>query len=221
MSNEEQRPLKRGSFAAITGERFDLLQALGGVQGLIESIVPTLIFLILFGLTRQLRLAVIAALVAAAIAVVIRLLQRTPIVQAVAGFAGVVICAAVAAFSGNAGGYFVPGLWINAVYGIVFLVSLLAGWPLIGFIHALVTGTTSTWRTSALMPRYRILTAMFAALFAFRLAVQWPLYAAGQVGALGTARLLMGAPLFAAVIFFSWLVLRQKTRPADQSCSGT
>ncbi|MDO4607531.1 MAG: DUF3159 domain-containing protein [Bowdeniella nasicola] len=219
MSDEEQRPLRRGSFAAMTGEKFDLLQALGGVQGLIESTVPTLIFLILFGITQQLRLAVIAALAAAAIAVVIRLLQRTPIIQAVAGFAGVMICAAVAAFSGDAGGYFVPGLWINAAYGVVFLVSLLVGWPLIGFIHALIIGTTSTWRTSTLMPRYRFLTALFTALFALRLAVQWPLYATGQVGALGTARLLMGAPLFAAAIFFSWLILRQKTRPADQSYS--
>ncbi|MPS75815.1 MAG: DUF3159 domain-containing protein, partial [Microbacterium sp.] len=40
------------------------------------------------------------------------------------------------------------------------------------------------------------------------LAVQFPLYLAGDVTALGTLKLVMGLPLFAPLIAVTWLVVR-------------
>ena len=44
--------------------------------------------------------------------------------------------------------------------------------------------------------------------FFARLAVQLPLYLAGDVTALGTLKLIMGLPLFAPLIAVTWLVVR-------------
>ena len=56
-------------------------------------------------------------------------------------------------------------------------------------------------------------------LFAARLIVQYPLYLSGNVNLLGTARLIMGFPLFAVAAWLTWQVvksgpkLREDLRP--------
>lgn len=70
----------------------------------------------------------------------------------------------------------------------------------------------TAWRKDAdLMRRYTVVTWIWVAMFAARLIVQGPLYLAGEsaVAALGTARLIMGLPLFALVLWLSWRIIRQ------------
>ena len=64
--------------------------------------------------------------------------------------------------------------------------------------------------------RHRAATAVLAAMFALRLAVEVPLYLTGAagVGALGVARLVLGLPLFALTAWFIWLLVRDPARPA-------
>jgi hypothetical protein len=46
-------------------------------------------------------------------------------------------------------------------------------------------------------------------LFLLRIAVQLPLYLAGYINALGIARLVMGYPLFIAVAWGTWVIIKQ------------
>lgn len=197
-----------GGVKQIAADEFDLATAVGGPRGVFESVAPVLVFLAVFLPTHRLDYAVIAALVVAGVLLVLRLVAKTPITQALGGFFGVLICAGWAWYSGRAAGYFVPGLWINAAYGAAMLASIAIGYPLIGLLDGMLRGEKD-WRTGPYMSRYRWLTAMWAAMFGLRLAVQWPLYATDHVAALGTARLVMGVPLMAATVFFSWLLLRR------------
>lgn len=210
MSVKDPRGVKQ-----IAAEEFDLATAVGGARGVFESIAPVLVFLAVFLPTRHLEWAAIAALAVAAVLLVLRIVAKTPTTQALGGFFGVLICAGWAWYSGRAAGYFVPGLWINALYGAGMLISIAVGYPLIGLLDSLLRNEKQ-WRTGPYMSRYRWLTAMWAAMFALRLAVQWPLYATDQVAALGTARLVMGVPLMAATVFFTWLLLRRPQQLADQ-----
>lgn len=214
MTTPEQPTERKSGMKQLAAEEFDLAEAIGGVRGVIESVLPVIVFLGVYLPTHRLLLASGLALLAATIALVARLLARTPITQALGGFLGVAICAMWAAYSGSAEGYFAPGLVINAVYAAIMLISVLVRYPLIGLADGLIRGE-SNWRTSPRMPRYYAITLLWAAMFALRLGVQWPLYTSGNVAALGTARLLMGIPLFAVVIFISWLALRRKD--PDQS----
>lgn len=76
------------------------------------------------------------------------------------------------------------------------------------------------WRKDPLsLKQYTIATWIWVAMFALRLGVQGPLYLAGSdyIAALGTARLLMGVPLFALVLWFTWRLVRQPESVATQT----
>ena len=57
------------------------------------------------------------------------------------------------------------------------------------------------------MRAYSVVTWIWIALFALRLTVQVPLYLSNRIEWLGTARLVMSTPLFAATVWASWLML--------------
>ncbi len=74
------------------------------------------------------------------------------------------------------------------------------------------------WRKNPLLMRaYNTVTWIWVAMFAARLVVQLPLFLMGEgaVAALGAARLMMGVPLFALVLWISWLIIRQPALAED------
>ena len=71
----------------------DVLHAIGGWRGLVETSLPSLLFLIFFTVTKDLNLALVIAVAAAGIFTVLRLVQRSKLIPAVSGIVGVAICA--------------------------------------------------------------------------------------------------------------------------------
>ena len=122
----------------LTAEQFSAADAVGGVRGVVESVAPGLLFVVVYiAAGQQLAPALIAASAAAVVAVVVRLAQRTPITQALSGLLGVGIGVVWAWRSGDASDYFAYGLWVNAAYLVGTLVSILVGWPLVGLVMGL------------------------------------------------------------------------------------
>lgn len=210
-------PAKRTGLGALTpGETPTaavLWQALGGVRGLIESILPGLAFLVLFAITKDTWLSVIPPVVIAAGFLIARAVQRQSPLAAVGGFLIIVISAASALLTGNANDNFLPGLWINGVFLIGILVSLLVRWPLIGVVYGVFSGDLGGWRSDVRVRRAATAASwIWVALFAARLIVELPLYLTMQTEALALAKLLMGVPLYAVTLWFTWLLMR---RPAS------
>jgi len=186
-----------------------LLAAVGGARGLVESILPGLAFLVIYTLTGLLLPSVLIPLALALVFVAGRLIARTPATQAFAGVAGIAISAALALLSGKAVDNFIPGIVINAVSLAVILISLAVRWPVIGVIVGVLTGDGMAWRTQR--GRRRVLTLatwLWAGLFAARLVVEYPLFLAGEVEALAVAKLLLGVPLYAGMVWVTWLLVR-------------
>ncbi|WP_455605179.1 DUF3159 domain-containing protein [Cellulosimicrobium funkei] len=244
---------------ARAGEDFSVADAIGGVRGLVESVAPGLVFVVVYVATTNLRWALVTSVAAALVAVAARLVQRTPVTQAFGGLLGVGIGVLWAWRSGEAQDYFAWGLWTNAAYLVALLVSVVVRWPLVGLVvegfrSGFGVGTASggttadatdgepregadvpapqpaepaagsagepgafarwarAWRSDrALVRRYTAATWLWIGLFGARLAVQVPLYLDGDVGWLGTARLVMGIPLWALVLWLTWILVR---RPA-------
>lgn len=74
---------------------------------------------------------------------------------------------------------------------------------------------STAWRQEPdLMRRYTIATWLWIAMFAARLTVQVPLYLDSSVGWLGTARLVMGIPLWALVLWATWVLVRRPAAPS-------
>ncbi|MFC8923416.1 DUF3159 domain-containing protein [Cellulosimicrobium sp. NPDC057127] len=227
---------------ALAGDRFSVAEAVGGVRGLVESVAPGLVFVVVFVATTELTWSLVASVAVAVVAVVARLAQRTPLTQALGGLLGVAIGVVWAWRSGDAQDYFAWGLWTNAAYLVALLASLLVRWPLVGLVveglrSGFGAGAASpagaddrpaagaggdaqpgafarwarTWRDDrALLRRYAVATWLWVGLFAARLAVQVPLYLEGSVGWLGTARLVMGLPLWALVLWLTWVLVRRR-----------
>lgn len=178
--------------------------------------IPLALFTVVYAATgRQLALSLWVAVGAAVVLALVRLLRREPLQNVVAGLVGLGIAAFLAARTGRAEDVFVPGLLINVGYGLAYLVSIVVRWPLLGVFVGLVTGQGMSWRDDpALLRAYTKASAVWVAMFAVRLAVQVPLYLAGddRLGWLAGARLVMGWPLFLLVAYVSWLIIRPAYR---------
>jgi len=186
-----------------------LLKAVGGLRGLVESILPGLAFLVLYAITKNLPLSVLVPVALAAVSVVSRLYTHTPITQAFAGIVGIAISAIFALVSGRAEANFIPGIVINSVSLAVLLISILVRWPLIGVIVGFLTNETAQWRRQKAKRRVLYLTTwLWAGLFALRLGVEVPLYFAHEAEWLAGTKLLLGIPLYAGMLWVTWLLVR-------------
>jgi uncharacterized protein DUF3159 len=191
-------------------------RAMGGWRGILESVLPGLVFIVAWTLTvdpetgqANLPLSLGLSVGLAAIFTIIRLIQRGPAGAAIGGLIATGAAAALALFTGRGQDNFLWGFATNAVYGTAFLVSAFVGWSLIGLAVGFLMGEGTAWRRDKRKKRvFFWLAIAWAALFALRLLVQVPLYFAGDVAALGTMKLIMGLPLFAPMVAVTWLAVR-------------
>ncbi|NQX27530.1 DUF3159 domain-containing protein [Microbacteriaceae bacterium VKM Ac-2854] len=203
---------KAGLGSVKDGRPFDgraLLATMGGVRGIVEAVLPGLLFVIAFTIGLELPVALGISVGVAVIFTVIRLLTKTPVTQALGGLIGVVASAALSLWTGRGQDNFLLGLWLNLGYGAAFLVSVLVRWPLIGVAVGFLMGEGTAWRGDK--RKFRVLTVLslcWAALFILRLAIQYPLYLAGDVALLGTFKLVLGIPLYAPLLVLTVLTVR-------------
>ncbi len=191
-------------------DRDKVLNALGGKKGLIDSGLPSLVFLIDFNFSHNLNQALLYSLILSGIFTLIRLVKRETLQHAISGFIGIGICALLSRHTGHAKDFYLPGLWTNVIYAVAYTFTNLIGWPLIGIMLGPILGENFEWRLHpARKAVYKRVGWLWVALFVSRLVIQYPLYRANQVNWLGTARLAMGYPLFFLVGWWSWLILRK------------
>ena len=193
----------------------DLVAAVGGIRGLVESILPGLAFLIVFAVTSQvlklpqptILLASVGTLVVISVLfLAARLLAREPIRSAIVGIVLAAIMAAFALLSGKPENAFVPGIIINLVSLLVLLVSIVVRWPLIGVFVGALTSDLTGWRADKAKRRVLVLaTWMWVGLFAVRLIVEVPLYYAGYTDWLAVAKIFLGVPFYAVLLWVTWL----------------
>ena len=190
-------------------DREKVISAFGGKKGLIDSGIPSVIFLVVFNISKELQSALIAAIVISALLTITRLLMRDTVQHAFSGFIGVLICAWFANRTGNASDLYIPKLLTNLGYGTVYLLANLVGWPILGLMLGPILGENLRWRNYPARKRAYIQASwLWVGMFFLRIAVQYPIYKTGNVNLLGTVNLAMGYPLFLATAYGSWLILR-------------
>jgi hypothetical protein len=198
------------SYQGHSEDKDKVLNALGGKKGLIDSGLPSLVFLIVFNLSgKNITSAIYAAIGLSIVLTFIRIVKRETVQHAFSGLIGVGVCAFIARRSGNAADFYLPGLWINAGYALLYALTNLFKWPLLGVVLGPILGENLLWRKDpARLKAYTKAGWLWVGMFAARLIVQYPLYQSGNVNLLGTARLLMGYPLFILTAWGTWLILR-------------
>ena len=207
---QHHQPEEFESAADVRQEALILERAIGGWRGIIDSGVPTAVFVVAYIVTSaQLMPSLIAAIIAGALIAVWRLIRRESLMQIAAGFIGLLFSAWFASRTQNASDVYLPGMLTNLGYGTAFLISILVRWPLIGVAMGFLTGDGTRWRQDPQLRRvYAAASWIWVGLFYSRLIIQTPMYLAGWVEVQGVVKIIMGYPLFLASAYFTYLVLR-------------
>ena len=201
---------------------FDLAEMVGGRRGIVDLSAPG-VTLVVIDTFAPLGWAIVGALGAAAAVAVLRKARGQTLRQAGLGLIGLGGAAALAAITGDAKTYFLPGILLNAFWALVTIVSIIIGRPLLGYVIALIDRGYAHWQNEAGLRRAAtIATAMWATVFTLRACVQGYLYTHDHVHWLAPARLSMGLPLWFLAVFGTLFVLEgRRLEPNDDQSAAT
>jgi hypothetical protein len=190
----------------------DLTAMLGGRRGVIDTSLPGVV-LVVVDVFAPLGWAIAVSVVFACALAVVRKVRGEPLRQAAMGVGGLAVAAALAAWTGSARTYFLPGILANVGYGVATAVSIAVRRPLLGYAAALLDRGYGHWREDpTLLRRASYATAMWCAVFVVRACVQGYLYVHGDDSWLAPARLGLGLPLSAVALAGTLLVLEGQRR---------
>lgn len=194
---------------------------LGGMRGLIESSVPVLAFVLLnwivgldaVGLAERtgLYIAIAGAVGTAVLIAIYRLARREPVRHAVNGVIGIALGAYLAARSGHAKDFYLPGILLTLAQAAVLLLSTAFRKPIIGYVWAVMAnkGKHDWLQNRRLLGTFQWLTVAWAVSLIVRGGVQAVLYWMDRADLLGVARIFLSWPIYAGMLALTvWAVRR-------------
>ncbi|WP_020673954.1 DUF3159 domain-containing protein [Amycolatopsis nigrescens] len=205
------------SLDVLTQKSLSVFSAVGGWRTVAEGVASRALFLVAYLLTGQVSASALIAIGGVLVFAVVRMCTDRKFWQPAVGLAVVGVSVLLAGSTGQAADFYLITVLTQAGAGVVFGVSMLVRWPVIGLAMGLVTGTARgerlAWQADRRQRRrYQLCTAVFLAKFGIATAFLLPLYSAGKVIPLGiVATLLGGAPAAGACVYLSWRILRRGT----------
>ncbi|MFY9331412.1 MAG: DUF3159 domain-containing protein [Candidatus Nanopelagicales bacterium] len=196
-------------------DRHPLSILMGGPWGAVESMAPTVLFVVAYFVAgNNLGIAVAAALGAAAILALIKVRRGERPIRVLAGLLGVAVAALWAAYSDDPLGFFQVRVLANLLSAAAFAISIFVRRPLIGIIVGPLLGTGMQWRQDPdLIRGYSRATWLWVVLSLARAAIQIPLIQNNQLAWLGATPFLFYG-LVALTVAGSWWVMK-RTLPTD------
>ena len=215
-SDEDDEAARAAAYQA------SVLAVYGGRRGLAEIGLPTMVFVGVYTATTRLTLSLWCAVAISAVMGTWRLVKREKVQNAISGVLGVVICALFARHTGQAKDFYLPGVLLNVGEALLFGISALVRWPIVGVVLGPITGEMMAWREHpARLRAFMRATLLLAAMFVFRVLVEVPLYFSNQTTALGAAKVLLGYPLYLMIAFLCWQIIRKAPPPARAEAAET
>jgi hypothetical protein len=198
----------------------DLGKMLGGRRGVIDASVPGVV-LVIVDTFAPLAWAIGASVVAALGIAVLRKVRGEPLRQAAMGLPFLAACALLAAFTGHAKTYFLPGILMTAAGAVVVTLSILFRYPLIGFVAASLDSAYVNWRNHPGQRRAAMLaTVIWAAVLAIRASVQGYLYTHNHDDLIASVRLFMSTPLTILAVAASFYLLEAEREDEEKAASA-
>jgi hypothetical protein len=205
------------SFSMVTQKSLSLFSAVGGWRTVAEGVVSRALVLVAYLLTGQVLASALVAVGGVVVLAVVRLCTGGKVWQPVIGLIVVGVSALLAGSTGQAVDFYLTAVLLQAGGVVLFLVSMVVRWPVIGLVMSTLRGERLTWRRDRRqLRRYYVCTAIFLAKFAIGTAVLVPLYLTAQVIPLGiAATFLGGAPAAGVCIYLCWRILREDPQTAQ------
>ncbi|MER7028569.1 MULTISPECIES: DUF3159 domain-containing protein [Streptomyces] len=194
-----------------------LFEAFGGVRGMVETVLPGLLFVAIFTVNKDLKSSALAALAVSLVLAVVRLARKDTLKHALSGVFGVAFGVVFAMMTGNAKDFYLPGMVYTLGLALAYMVTTVAGVPLIGLILGPVFKENLSWRTRNPGRKAAYAKASWAwglILFA-KCAILFPLYWWADTTQLGWVLIALKIPPFLLAVYLTWVFLAKAPPPID------
>ncbi|WP_129842870.1 DUF3159 domain-containing protein [Streptomyces sp. RFCAC02] len=197
--------------------RAAFFEAFGGVRGMIETTVPGLVFVLSYTINRSINVSAVAALSISAVLAIARLARRDTVKHAFSGVFGVAFGAVFAMISGDAKNFYLPGMLYTLGLAVAYIVTSLAGVPLLGLMLGPVFRENLSWRTRnpGRKVAYTRASYVWGGILLAKSAITFPIYFWGDATQLGWLRVALGIPPFLVAVYFTWIILVKAPAPID------
>jgi len=186
-------------------ELLDEFRGVMGTVGLLDTILPPVLFLLLNSLL-GFQAAIWGALIIAAALAGLRLLRKQTLSYALGGIASVLLAIALAWFFGRSEGFFLPDIINGGLTLALALVSLIIRKPIVAWTSFLARRWPLEWYWhEKVRPAYSEVTVFWTAFFAVRLAWHVLLYQEGNLNQLALVNALTSWPALLVLLVFSYL----------------
>ncbi|URM89319.1 DUF3159 domain-containing protein [Streptomyces sp. MRC013] len=194
-----------------------LFDAFGGVRGMVETVLPGLLFVTIFTVNKDLNTSALAALAVSLLLVAVRLVRRDTVKHAFSGVFGVAFGVAFAMMTRDAKDFYLPGMLYTLGLGLAYIVTTLAGVPLIGLILGPVFKENLSWRTRNPDRKRAYAKASYAwgAILLGKCAILFPLYWWADTTSLGWVLVALKIPPFLLAVYLTWVFLAKAPPPID------
>lgn len=194
-----------------------LFEAFGGVRGMVETVLPGLLFVTIFTINKDLHWSAIAALAVSVVLVVVRLVMKDTVKHAFSGVFGVAFGVVFAMFTGNAKDFYLPGMLYTLGLALAYIITTLAGVPLIGLILGPVFKENLSWRTRnpGRKTAYAKASWAWGLILLAKCAILFPLYWWADTAQLGWVLVALKIPPFLLAVWLTWVFLAKAPAPID------
>jgi uncharacterized protein DUF3159 len=195
-----------------------LLEAFGGVQGMVETTVPGLVFVVVYTINHSISTSAFSALGLSVALAVVRLARKdTTLKHAFSGVFGIGFGVLFAMMSGNAKNFYLPSMLYTLGLGVAYVVSAMARFPLLGLVLGPVFRENLSWRTRnpGRLVAYTKASWAWGLILLGKSAILFPLYWWGDVQQLGWVKVALGIPPFLLSVYLTWIFLVKAPPPID------
>ncbi|MFD3626107.1 DUF3159 domain-containing protein [Streptomyces sp. NPDC058698] len=194
-----------------------LFEAFGGVRGMVETVLPGLLFVSIYTINKNLHMSAIAALAVALVMVVVRLVRKDTVKHAFSGVFGVAFGVVFAMMTGNAKDFYLPGMLYTVGLALAYIVTAMAGVPLIGLMLGPVFRENLSWRTRnpGRKKAYTKASWAWGLILLAKSAILFPLYWWADTTQLGWVLVALKIPPFLLAVYLTWVFLAKAPPPID------
>ena len=194
-----------------------LFEAFGGLRGMIETVVPGLLFVTIFTINKDLHSSAIAALAVSLVLVAVRLIRRDTVKHAFSGVFGVAFGVVFAMMTGNAKDFYLPGMLYTLGLALAYIITTLAGVPLIGLILGPVFKENLSWRTRnpGRKKAYAKASWAWGLILLGKCAILFPMYWWADTTKFGWVLVALKIPPFLLAVYLTWVFLAKAPPPID------
>ncbi|MCB9111679.1 MAG: DUF3159 domain-containing protein [Anaerolineales bacterium] len=186
-------------------ELLDEFRTVAGNVGLLDTIIPPVLFLALNG-WMSFQAAMVGSLGLAVLIAVLRLSRKQSLFYALAGMSSVGLAIALAYLLGRSEGYFLPDIVNSGLVIGLSVVSLTIHKPMVAWTSFLARRWPLDWYWHELVrPAYTEVTLAWIIFFALRLFWQVTLFRGNDIGQLALVNTLSGWPATIILLIVSYL----------------